>query len=124
MTDPNQIEKDIQDVVDEVKKDAPPLVEDVETKNYVKAVEDVAADVPVVAPHVVHVVNETKSGYKTTEFWMVSVYELLTNITAIHAPWVTGHTRWIETAAGVVAYVISRGISKAGVGNSLYRSKP
>lgn len=64
-------------------------------------------------PLVVQAVKESKAGYKTTEFWLATVAAVLTQVGALDLPGKYGKT--IATVAIVVAYVLSRGVAKAGV---------
>jgi len=66
--------------------------------------------------------NETKSAFKTTEFWawiVVSVAILIASAVVDNAD--EGHTgfgadqAWFSVALVTVAYILSRGIAKAGV---------
>ncbi len=59
------------------------------------------------------VIQEAKPGYKTTEFWLLLIGTLATQVGALDLPGENGKT--ITTTALFVAYVLSRGIAKAGV---------
>lgn len=72
------------------------------------------------SPAVTNIVNElpgvyteAKSGYKTTEFWITLFGVLGTQIGALDLP--GEHAKTIATLAFAVAYVLSRGVAKAGV---------
>ncbi len=75
------------------------------------AIQEAAQDIGHLAPLVF---KETKAGYKTTEFWLTLAFTILTQLGALHLPGKYGST--VATAAAVVAYVLSRGVAKAGVG--------
>ena len=60
-------------------------------------------------------INEAKAGYKTTEFWMALIGIFATQLGALDLPGEHGQT--IATVAFLVAYVLSRGVAKAGVPN-------
>lgn len=64
-------------------------------------------------PIVVRATKETKAGYKTTEFWLTIIGVLFTQVGALDLPGKYGKT--IQTVALVAAYILSRGIAKAGV---------
>lgn len=59
-----------------------------------------------------YVVEETKKGYKTSEFWVAIALTVLTVIDGIPLP-----EKYEGVVAGVigVAYMISRGIAKKGI---------
>lgn len=59
------------------------------------------------------VVKEAKSGYKTTEFWLALVGIVATQLSVLELPGEHGQT--IATVAIAVAYILSRGVAKAGV---------
>lgn len=50
-----------------------------------------------------------KSGYKTSEFWLAIVSNLLIYLGAVDVP---NKYKWIVTAASVLGYQISRGLAK------------
>lgn len=58
------------------------------------------------------VIQETKAGYKTTEFWITVGASLLTVLNAVPLP---EKYEGVVVAALGVAYVLSRGIAKKGV---------
>ncbi len=72
------------------------------TNNFVQ---EVLTDFPAIV--------ETKDGYKTTEFWITLVGVLGTQVGALDLP--GEHAKTIATIALAVAYVLSRGVAKAGV---------
>lgn len=69
------------------------------------------------APLANTITQEAKAGYKTTEFYLVLAYEALTQSGAIHLPGTWGKAA--AGIAGVVAYALSRGLAKSGVGNQV-----
>lgn len=103
----------IQTAATDVASDVPKVVSDVENKNVGGIISDVTNDYNQLAPVLPQVIEETKAGYKTTEFYLVILYEILTQSGAIHLPGTYGKVA--AGAAGIVAYVLSRGIAKAGV---------
>ena len=58
------------------------------------------------------ILKEAKAGYKTTEFWSMVVGSFLVNLNAIPLP--DRYQGWV-TAVLVAAYMLSRGLAKAGV---------
>jgi hypothetical protein len=62
---------------------------------------------------VMPVVNETKKGWKTTEFWVALVGIILTQLQVLHLPGKYGDT--IATIAFVASYILARGFAKQGV---------
>lgn len=103
----------VQTAAQDVAADAPAITTDVATGNIGSLFTDATKDYSQLAPLVPQVIEETKAGYKTTEFWLVLAYEAVTLSGAVHIPGTLGKA--IATAAGIVAYVLSRGIAKAGV---------
>lgn len=73
-----------------------------------EAVQEVLGQLP-------RAVGEAKAGYKTTEFWLALAGVISTQAGALSLPGEHGTT--IATIAFVVAYVLSRGVAKAGVPN-------
>lgn len=101
-------------------QDAPGIASDVERLAHgdtTKAeLEALRADVDVLYSHVPGVIQETKAGYKTTEFWLTIGGAFLTQIGALHLPGKYGAT--IATVALVGSYALSRGVAKNGVPHS------
>jgi hypothetical protein len=71
-----------------------------------------ANDAADVIAHVPAVIEETRKGYKTTEFWLVIVISVLTTLNGIPMP--DKYEGFVVAALGV-AYALSRGIAKKGV---------
>jgi protein-arginine kinase len=80
-----------------------------------EAVKQAEADIDSLIEAAPQFVQESKAGYKTTEFWLTIVGAVLTQVGALHLPGKYGAT--IATIALLVSYAISRGIAKAGVPN-------
>ncbi len=60
-------------------------------------------------------IQESKPGLKTTEFGLTAVALIATQVGALDLP--GEYSQTIATVAIVVAYILSRGIAKAGVPN-------
>lgn len=103
----------LQQVVTDAVQDAPAVVKDVETANVTGLVADASKAYEQIKPLVPTLVSEVKAGYKTTEFWLVVVWEALTQSSAIHLPGT--YSKLIAGAAGIISYVLSRGIAKRGL---------
>ena len=73
-----------------------------EASNAAPAVTEVVADIPAV-------IKETKTGYKTTEFWVTLVTAVLALVTALPIQ--------DKAIAGALAaaYALARGFAKQGV---------
>lgn len=112
---PGDLDPAIQSGVSEVSQAVPGLVSDVQQKNVVGGLQDAEKVYQQVSPLVPTIVSEAKAGYKTTEFYLVIAYEALTQTGAIHLPGTWGKAA--AGIAGIVAYVLSRGLAKSGVPN-------
>lgn len=68
-----------------------------------------------------YVVEETKKGYKTSEFWVAIVLTALTVLDGIPLP-----EKYEGVVAGAigVAYTLSRGLAKKGVPNVVQAPAP
>lgn len=88
--------------LDPVTPDAPVIV-----NQNVDAVQDVISHIP-------EIIEESKAGYKTTEFWLTVIVGLLTLVNGIPLP---EKYEGFVLAALSIAYALSRGIAKKGVPN-------
>lgn len=92
------------------------VVSDVEQKNIPGALGAASSLYSQLSPIVPTIVQEAKAGYKTTEFWLLLAYEGLQQGEVLFPT----HGVWAQIAAKVspvIAYILSRGIAKLGVGN-------
>jgi hypothetical protein len=69
------------------------------------AVENVLNQVPTV-------IQETKAGYKTTEFWSAVVVSLLTLVGTIPVP---ANSKGLVVGGLAAIYSVARGIAKQGI---------
>lgn len=99
-------------VITDVGQDAPAVVKDISHKDILGVVKDVGTAFDQIRPLAPAVAKEVKAGYKTTEFWLVIAFTVLTQLQALHLPGKYGDT--IATIAAIVSYVISRGFAKLG----------
>lgn len=95
-----------------VAQDVPGVVADVKSGDYEKVATGLETGYAAISPLVPTIVKEAKAGYKTTEFYLVIAYEILTQSGAIHLP--GGWGKLAAGLGGLVAYVLSRGIAKSG----------
>lgn len=107
----------VQQVVQDVAQDVPAVVKDVETKNIAGLVSEGEQAYQQVAPLIPSLIQEAKAGYKTTEFWLVLVWEAATQTGALHLPGTWG--KLIAGIGGVAAYALSRGLAKSGTPNQV-----
>jgi hypothetical protein len=108
----------IQNAVSSAVSGGKSIVGDIQSGDTASAVGDIEHTYEHLAPLVPAVIQETKAGYKTTEFWLLIAYEILQQTEAL----VTLHGGWQKAAATVtplLAYILSRGIAKKGVPNEV-----
>ena len=58
--------------------------------------------------------QESRAGYRTTEFWLTLVGSALVGVSAL-ADKLPGEWAAVLAIAGVIGYAISRGVAKHGV---------
>jgi hypothetical protein len=112
---PTAADPAIQTAVTDVAQEVPAVVKDVETKNVagvVSAGESLYSELAPLAPTLL---QEAKAGYKTTEFWVLIVWEAATQTGALHLPGTWG--KLVAGIGGVASYVLSRGLAKSGTPN-------
>jgi hypothetical protein len=117
MSNPTPDYPTVQEASQDVAQDVPGVVKDVKSGDYVAVAGDLEHGYSTLSPLVPHLVQEAKAGYKTTEFWLVIAYEILTQSGAIHLPGTWG--KLVAGVSGLVAYVLSRGIAKSGTPNEV-----
>lgn len=116
--DTSAIQTGVADVIQEI----PTVVKDVKTGNVDNMLADAQRSFVQLAPLAGTIVQETKAGYKTTEFWLTLASVILTQLGALDLP---GHWgKIVVTASVIVAYIISRGVAKAGVGQPVTLGLP
>lgn len=71
-------------------------------------------DTQELAPAINAVIEESKAGWKTTEFWVALVVSLLTVIDTIPLP---EKFEGVVVTGIAIAYALSRGLAKKGVAN-------
>lgn len=69
-------------------------------------------DTEQLGPALTDIIRETKSGWKTTEFWVTVAVSLLTVLDGVPLP---EKFEGFVVSAVVVAYALSRGLAKQGV---------
>lgn len=72
-------------------------------------------------PAIDTIITESKSGWKTTEFWVALVVSLLTVLDGVPLP---EKFEGGVVAAIAVAYALSRGLAKKGVPNVAPADRP
>ena len=78
----------------------------------VENVEQADFDTTNLEPAINAIVKETKTGYKTTEFWVAIAVSLLTVVDGIPMP---EKYEAIVVGAITAVYIISRGVAKQGI---------
>lgn len=114
---PTAADPAIQTASTDVAQEVPAVVKDIQTKNIagvVTAGENLYSELAPLAPTLL---QEAKAGYKTTEFWLVIVWEAATQTGAIHLPGTWG--KLVAGIGGVASYVLSRGLAKNGTPNQV-----
>lgn len=71
-------------------------------------------DAQALAPAVTVAVQETKAGYKTTEFWLTVAGVIATAVGAVPTP---HDAKGYVLVVLVAVYALARGLAKKGVGN-------
>src|SRR5262249_36701382 len=114
---PTTTDPAVQTAATDVAQAVPQVVTDAKKGDVPAVLTDAENAYEQVAPLVPTLVKEAKAGYKTTEFWLVIVYEAVTQTGAVHLPGTWGKAA--AGIAGVVAYVLSRGLAKNGTPNEV-----
>lgn len=114
---PTTVDPAIQQVSTDVAQATPTVVQDIKNKNVAGLVSEGESIYSQVSPLIPTLLQETKVGYKTTEFWLLIAWEAASQSGAIHLP-----GTWGKLVAGVgalSAYILSRGFAKSGVSNQV-----
>lgn len=106
----------IQGAVSDVVQEIPSVVSDVKTQNVPGLLTDATTAYQNVGPLVPTILQETKAGYKTTEFWALIVWEIVSQTEVFfHLPGTWG--KLVAGLGALSAYILSRGWAKSGVAN-------